>query len=124
MGGKAGCYIVETHLSQFVEGQSIKNIELIWDQMWRSSINYGRKGLVLQVISAIDLALWDALGKVQNEPVYNLLGGKTKNKIPVYATTARPDLAKKMVLSINLLKIFRVFKEQKYLFRMVQLTET
>jgi len=97
VGGKAGCYIIETHLSRFVEGQSIKNVELIWDQMWRSSINYGRKGLVLQVISAVDLALWDALGKIKNEPVYNLLGGKTKDKIPVYATTARPDLAKKMV---------------------------
>lgn len=96
VGGKAGCYIVETHLSRFVEGQSVKNVELIWDQMWRSSINYGRKGLVLQVISAMDLAVWDALGKIQNEPVYNLLGGKTKERIPVYATTARPDLAKKM----------------------------
>lgn len=96
IGGEAGCYIVEKHLARFIEGQSIKNIELMWDQMWRSSINYGRKGLVIQVISAIDLALWDALGKYQNEPVYNLLGGKTKETIPVYATTPRPDLAKKM----------------------------
>lgn len=99
IGGKPGCYIVEKHLSTFVEGQDINNVELIWDQMWRASINYGRKGLVIQVISAIDLAIWDALGKYRNEPVYNLLGGKTKEKIPVYATTARPDLAKKNGIS-------------------------
>jgi len=96
IGGQAGCYIVENHLCRFIEGQDINNIELMWDQMWRASTNYGRKGLVVQVISAIDLALWDALGKYRNEPVYNLLGGKTKDKIPMYATTARPDLAKKM----------------------------
>ncbi len=38
-----------------------------------------------QAISAVDLALWDALGKFKNEPVYNLLGGKTKERLPVCA---------------------------------------
>ena len=44
----------------------------------RSTLNYGRKGLPLQAISAVDLAIWDLLGKIRNEPVYALLGGKTK----------------------------------------------
>ena len=96
IGGEPGCYIIEKHLARFVEGQDPKNVELIWDQMWRSTINYGRKGLPIQCISAIDIALWDVLGKLRNEPVYQLLGGKTKGKLPVYATTARPDLAYKM----------------------------
>ena len=48
--------------------------------MYRGCVNYGRKGLALQAISAVDLALWDALGKHKGEPVYNLLGGKTKEK--------------------------------------------
>ena len=51
--------------------------------MYRGSLNYGRKGLTLQAISAVDLALWDALGKSRNEPVYNLLGGKTKERLPM-----------------------------------------
>ena len=61
--------------------------------MWRGTINYGRKGLPLQAISAVDLALWDLLGKLRDEPVWALLGGKTKERIPCYCTTARPDLA-------------------------------
>jgi hypothetical protein len=53
--------------SRFVEGQDPRNIELMWDQMWRATINYGRKGLPIQAISAVDLALWDLLGKLRGE---------------------------------------------------------
>jgi L-rhamnonate dehydratase len=96
IGGPPACFIIEEHLSRFVEGQDCNNIELIWDQMYRGSLNYGRKGVTLQAISAVDLALWDALGKSRNEPVYNLLGGKTKERLPMYATSTRPDLSQKL----------------------------
>ena len=92
--GEPGCFIVERHLSRFVEGEDPRNVEQIWDKMWRATINYGRKGLPLQAISAVDLALWDLLGKLRNEPVWALLGGKTKERLPAYCTTARPDVAK------------------------------
>ena len=94
--GEPGCYIVEKHLSRFVEGEDPRNVERIYDCMWRSTINYGRKGLPLQAISAVDLALWDLLGKLRGEPVYALLGGKTKDRLPVYCTTARPEIAQKL----------------------------
>jgi L-rhamnonate dehydratase len=96
IGGEPGCFIVENHLSRFVEGQDPRDVELMWDQMWRSTINYGRKGLPIQALSAVDLAIWDLLGLLRNEPVYALLGGKTKQRLPVYNTTARPDLSKQM----------------------------
>jgi len=96
IGGDPACYIIEKHLNRFVEGQDVRNIELMWDQMWRASMNYGRKGLAIHAISAVDLAIWDAYAKYLGEPIYNLLGGKTKERLPVYATTARPDLAKEM----------------------------
>jgi L-rhamnonate dehydratase len=64
--------------------------------MFRATMNYGRKGLPIHAISAVDLALWDALGHARGEPVYQLLGGKCKQRLPVYATTGRPDLAKAM----------------------------
>ena len=57
---------------------------------------YGRKGIAVHALSAVDLALWDLLGKLRGEPVYAMLGGKTKDKVPVYCTTARPDLAQKL----------------------------
>lgn len=96
IGGEPGCFIVEKHLSRFIEGQDPRNVELMNDQMFRSTLNYGRKGLPIQAISAVDLALWDLLGKIRNEPVYALLGGKTKERLPVYCTTARPDIAKQL----------------------------
>jgi L-rhamnonate dehydratase len=94
IGGEPACYIIERHLKRFVEGQDPRNVELIWDQMWRATMPYGRKGLTVQAISAVDLAIWDCLGKLRGEPVYALIGGKTKEKLPVYATTSRPDIAK------------------------------
>lgn len=92
-GGPPACFMIEHHLSRFVEGRDPRDIELMWDQMWRSSMPYGRKGISVHALSAVDLALWDLLGKLRNEPVYALLGGKTKESVPVYCTTARPDLA-------------------------------
>ena len=47
IGGEPACYIIENHLSRFVEGQDPSDIELMWDQMFRSTLNYGRKGLPL-----------------------------------------------------------------------------
>ena len=94
IGGEPACFIIEKHLSRFVEGQDVRNVELLWDQMWRATIPYGRKGLALHAISAVDLAIWDCLGKLRGEPVYALLGGKTKEALRVYATTSRADLAK------------------------------
>eukprot|EP01098_Paradermamoeba_levis_P006443 TRINITY_DN2671_c0_g1_i1.p1 TRINITY_DN2671_c0_g1~~TRINITY_DN2671_c0_g1_i1.p1 ORF type:complete len:290 (-),score=85.56 TRINITY_DN2671_c0_g1_i1:91-960(-) len=64
--------------------------------MYRATLPYGRKGITIQAISAVDLALWDILGKLRGEPIYNLLGGKTKERLPVYATTADPKAAKEM----------------------------
>jgi L-rhamnonate dehydratase len=95
IGGEPACYVIEKHLNRFVEGQDPRNVELIWDQMWRATMPYGRKGLVVQAISAVDLAIWDCLGKMRDEPVYALIGGKTKEHLPVYATTMRPDLAQR-----------------------------
>jgi len=64
--------------------------------MYLSTLFYGRKGLVVNVISCIDLALWDLLGKLRQEPVYQLLGGAVRDELVFYATGARPDMAKQL----------------------------
>src|SRR3546814_9929902 len=68
----------------------------IWDQMYFATQYYGRKGLVVNAISGVDLALWDLLGKLRGEPVYHMLGGAVRDELQFYATGARPDLAKEM----------------------------
>lgn len=93
-GGEPGAWIVEKHLSRFIEGAKITDIERIWDQMYFSTLYYGRKGLVVNAISGVDLALWDLLAKWRKEPVYQLLGGPVRDELVFYATGARPDAAK------------------------------
>jgi L-alanine-DL-glutamate epimerase-like enolase superfamily enzyme len=86
VGNGAAVYVLENHLKPIVLGQNPFDVELLWEKMFRSTINYGRKGLVLEAISAVDIALWDILGKATKQPVYNLLGGKTRERIPLYAS--------------------------------------
>lgn len=63
--------------------------------MYRASMFYGRKGLPTAVISVIDLALWDLLGKIRNEPVYKMIGGDTKQgRLNFYCTGPEPAAAK------------------------------
>ncbi|UFU03952.1 L-rhamnonate dehydratase [Ruania suaedae] len=95
-GGVPAAWIIENHLARFVEGARVTDLERIWDQMYLSSLYYGRKGLVLNAISGVDLALWDLLGQVRQEPVYQLLGGPVRDELVFYATGARPDVAREL----------------------------
>jgi L-rhamnonate dehydratase len=95
-GGEPAAFIVEMHLSRFLEGAKVTDVEILWDQMYNGTLYYGRKGLVVNAISGVDLALWDLLGKIRREPVYHLLGGAVREQLQFYATGARPDLAKQL----------------------------
>lgn len=95
-GGEPAAFIVEKHLARFLEGRDPREVEKIWDQMYFSTQYYGRKGLVVNAISGVDLALWDLLGKLRGEPVYQMLGGAVRDELQFYATGARPDVAKEL----------------------------
>ncbi|TVY45601.1 L-rhamnonate dehydratase [Lachnellula occidentalis] len=86
-GGPPACWLVHQHFERFLIGAI---------PMYRGSMFYGRKGLPVAVISVIDLALWDLLGKVRNEPVYKLIGGATRDKLDFYCTGPEPTAAKSM----------------------------
>jgi L-rhamnonate dehydratase len=93
-GGHPAAWIVRNHFARFLIGQDARNINLIWDQMYRASLPYGRKGLPIMAISAVDLALWDLVGKVRGEPVVNLIGGRVRDEITFYCTTPDPAAIK------------------------------
>jgi L-rhamnonate dehydratase len=85
-GNGAAAYVLEHHLKPIVLGENPFDVELLWEKMFRGTLNYGRKGIVLEAISAVDIAVWDIMGKATSQPVYNLLGGKTRDKVRVYAS--------------------------------------
>jgi len=85
-GGAFSCAVIQKHLRRFLIGKDPFDIELLWDQMYRATMPYGLGGVVSMAMSGVDLALWDLLGKALKQPVYRLLGGKTKDKIPCYVT--------------------------------------
>ncbi|MFK4762321.1 L-rhamnonate dehydratase [Microbacterium sp. ZW T5_45] len=94
--GEIGAFIVEKHLARFLEGRAVTDIERIWDQMYKSTLYYGRRGVVLNAISGVDLALYDLLGRIRQVPVFELLGGPVRDELQFYATGARPDRAKEL----------------------------
>lgn len=78
--------MIEEFVGQFVIGQNPLNIERIWDQMYGSRHDLRHPSLyATPVISAIDMALWDIVGKAANQPIYNLLGGQYHEKLRAYA---------------------------------------
>lgn len=92
-GGPPACWLINNHFRRFLIGADPRDITRAWDQMYRASMPYGRKGLTLATISVIDLALWDLVGRLRDEPVFKLIGGWTKDDLPLYSTGPRPDAA-------------------------------
>jgi len=78
--------VIDLYLKPLLIGADPWNIEFLWQQMYRKTMAFGRKGIGMAAISAVDIALWDLLGKSAKQPVFRLLGGRTKPRIPVYAS--------------------------------------
>ena len=68
-------------------GENPLEVERLWYRMYRGSIYYGRRGVAMQAISAIDIALWDIMGKAYGQPIHVLLGGKWRDTVRAYAST-------------------------------------
>ena len=78
--------VIDLYLKPLLIGQEPWDIERLWQHMYRKTMAFGRKGIGMVAISAVDIALWDLLGKSAKQPVFRLLGGRTKARIPVYAS--------------------------------------
>ena len=78
-------YLVAKHLTPFLLNRDAMATEFLWDIMHRSQV-HGRHGQAMMAISVVDCALWDLKGRVLGVPVYTLLGGPTREKVPAYAS--------------------------------------
>lgn len=76
--------VVDSKLEPLLIGENPLNTEYLFERMFRSTIAFGRKGAILAAISAVDIALWDIKGQVMEQPVFVLLGGRTKPAIETY----------------------------------------
>lgn len=74
-------------LASLIIGENPLEPERLWYKMYRGSIYYGRRGVAIQAISAIDIALWDIMGKFYRQPVCVLLGAKWRDRVRAYAST-------------------------------------
>jgi len=95
-GGGAACYIIENHLRDLLIGADALNVELLWDQMFSSTSFYGRKGVAIQAISGIDLALWDLSGKAAGVPTHKLIGPTVQPRVQAYFTSPKPEIGLKL----------------------------
>lgn len=89
-------FLIATELRRQLLGLDPLATEAVHDRMLRLH-RHGRAGLFVTAISVVDNALWDLRGKAAGEPVYRLLGGPTRDRVPVYASmlgsSIEPDRA-------------------------------
>ena len=71
-------------LNEILVGEDPSQIERLWHKTFRSFTYTGSRGATTNVISGIDIALWDIRGKVLDQPIYQLLGGKVRDDILLY----------------------------------------
>lgn len=92
--GVSGCYgpigyeearTIDRRLKRVVIGEPAHAVERIWDRLYRTNVT-GRKGETMTAISKVDLALWDLKGRLLDAPVYELLGGPTRDRVRAYAS--------------------------------------
>ncbi len=77
---------VVSGLGRILIGMDPLDHRVINEKLYRSTFYYGRRGVVVQTIGGIDIALWDIAGKYYDKPVYQLLGGAFRKKLPAYAS--------------------------------------
>ena len=84
-------------MNDIVIGENPLDIERLMRKIYVKANHYGRRGTLLQVMSGIEVALWDILGKSANLPIYRLLGGAFRHKVAAYASCLFPPAPDKVI---------------------------
>jgi L-alanine-DL-glutamate epimerase-like enolase superfamily enzyme len=84
-------HAVARGVAEVLVGKDPLDADGVWHTLYDATYHYGRAGVALHVMSAIDIALWDIAGKASGRPVHELLGGATVATVPVYASEVMPE---------------------------------
>jgi D-galactarolactone cycloisomerase len=85
-GQRATAAVILEILRPLLISQDPFDREVLWERMYAKTRDYGQKGIPIDAISGIDIALWDIMGKALGLPVHKLLGGAMREKVMAYAT--------------------------------------
>ncbi|WP_079474046.1 mandelate racemase/muconate lactonizing enzyme family protein [Marinococcus halophilus] len=93
--------IIENLFSSFLIGKDPRNFDLIWNTLYDSMRERGYfSGFMVDAITAIDVAVWDIIGKFNEQPIFQLLGGAYRNEIPAYVSgLPKESLQEKLMLA-------------------------
>jgi D-galactarolactone cycloisomerase len=92
--GEAGQYgpgepvasMVHDVMAPLILGRNPLAPEVLWEIMYSTTLDFGRKGTAIEAISGLDIALWDIVGKASGRPIHECLGGAWRASVPTYAT--------------------------------------
>ena len=73
--------MIDTRFKKMLLGEDPFNIEKIWRKLYIQSAHYGRRGVIATILSGIDIALYDVMGKILQRPVYDLIGGSIEQNL-------------------------------------------
>jgi len=76
--------IVEKVIQPMILGDDPMNRDVIWHKVYNLLRDHGQKGMPMQSLSGVDIALWDIAGKVMDQPLHKIIGGAHRTKVAVY----------------------------------------
>ena len=86
-----GSHAIANSFHSLLVGEDPRDVERLWQKMYRGMNYIGRRGIALHAQSGIDIALWDIRGKAEGKPISELLGGAIHTKVRAYASMLMPD---------------------------------
>lgn len=90
-GGLVTLMFIRQHLREMLIGTDPFDAAVLQERMLHRFVKHGPDGILSSALAGVDIALWDLKGKLANQPVYRLLGGAWRTRLPFYASVGGPN---------------------------------